>query len=76
MQALGQFQAGHARHVDVEQGQVRFALGDHLQRHFGRIGQGRLVAGMAQDFAEEFQQELVIVNDQDKAFRGGWLAHG
>jgi hypothetical protein len=75
VQLLGQFQAVHAGHVNVQQGQVGLALGDRLQGLLGGRRFQDVVAGVAEHLAEEVEQQLIVVDDEYQTLRAGRYIH-
>jgi hypothetical protein len=71
VQVARQFQAGHARHRDVEHGQARLARFNLTDRPRRRSSSDGVVTGVAQHFFEKLQQQRVVVDDKDQALGGG-----
>jgi hypothetical protein len=76
-----QLEAGHARHADVDERDVRIYLGQHLERFF-RAGSGCHGRGRAAEcIGERAPDSLVVVDDQEgarhcrlaPAGRRGWV---
>ncbi len=63
----GHLEAAHLAHHDVEQDQ-RVALGVHLERLFGTVGDIRLIALDLEVELEDLAERLFVIDDQDFVF--------
>ena len=76
---LGQLEAGHAGHADVQDEQGEFLGDEREQRLVGGFGPDQPVAGVVQDGFEHGEVLRLIVHDQDvdrarHANGGRWIA--
>lgn len=62
------FQAGHARHQQVQQDDVVVALGHHAQAHCGIFRLGHVIALVGQHFAAHLTDTIFVVHDQHAGF--------
>ena len=62
---LGQFEAAHAGHVDIEHEQGEFLGDQRKQRLVGGFGADQAVAGIVQDGFEDGQVLRLVVHEQD-----------
>ena len=75
LDALEQLDAVHARHLDVDEGELHAAGLDAAQCAFAVAGLADAVALAAEAAAEQLAVELLVVDDQDVAFVHGWITH-
>lgn len=67
LEDTGHLEAAHLTHHDVEQDQ-RIALGVHLERLFGAVGDIRLVALDLEVELQDLAERLFVIDDQDFVF--------